>query len=422
MRAPRIIPCLLLPAVLILAGCGYIHVGRMPVPPATIVGDEQLMSENAGLRLERKMLQQELALTRAQGEALRMAIENRAADGDTSKQLVARLNETTRELATLRATYAKLQSDRDHAFASSNEAIALKARLGATEERLAASLRTYTELQEEITRLRADVVRTRYENAVLSAEVKNITAKNEHAQAALAQLNTQLLAQKEARHQAEHDAEAFRAELKTVAPNSSLLAQERTGTAAGARSLVAEHAAEAAALKRQLDLLRAQVDRLAAERAKASPHPAAVSVAPDQFSGMYRVGTAAKPPAGGDATHVAERPAGAPLVVVEASRIDLGTDATPPPSSGSSAAGVVKGGSSVSATLVTSVGPDGRGMAATSDAGSPRFHLVTGGDTLARISTLYYGTPARWGDILAANREVMGEDSKLVVGRTLRIP
>ena len=64
------------------------------------------------------MLQQELALTRAQGDALRMAIENRAADGDTSKRLTDKLNQTTRELATLRADYAKLQLERTAAPAS----------------------------------------------------------------------------------------------------------------------------------------------------------------------------------------------------------------------------------------------------------------------------------------------------------------
>ena len=51
-----------------------------------------------------------------------------------------------------------------------------------------------------------------------------------------------------------------------------------------------------------------------------------------------------------------------------------------------------------------------------------RFHVVTGGDTLAKISSQYYGTPSRWGDILAANRDVLGENNNLLVCRTLRIP
>ena len=55
-------------------------------------------------------------------------------------------------------------------------------------------------------------------------------------------------------------------------------------------------------------------------------------------------------------------------------------------------------------------------------AAQPRFHVVTSGDTLSKISALYYGTPGRWGDILAANRDVLGESNNLVIGRTLRIP
>ena len=114
MRSQGILASLAYPALLgLLSGCGYIHVGRLPpAPPATVIGDEKLMRENSDLRLEKKILQQELALTRSQGDALRMAIENRAADGDTSKRLVEKLNEASRELATLRSNYAKLQTER----------------------------------------------------------------------------------------------------------------------------------------------------------------------------------------------------------------------------------------------------------------------------------------------------------------------
>lgn len=106
------------------------------------------------------------------------------------------------------------------------------------------------------------------------------------------------------------------------------------------------------------------------------------------------------------------------MVVVEASRIDLGTASSPPPDA---AASGTRGGSSVNATLVTS--PAGaRAPANKGDTANARTHVIAVGDTLAKISSQYYGTTARWGDILAANRDVLGEDNKLVVGRTLRIP
>jgi nucleoid-associated protein YgaU len=53
---------------------------------------------------------------------------------------------------------------------------------------------------------------------------------------------------------------------------------------------------------------------------------------------------------------------------------------------------------------------------------SARTHTVVAGDTLARISRLYYGNAGRWPEILAANRDVLRDERGLVVGRTLVIP
>jgi nucleoid-associated protein YgaU len=51
-----------------------------------------------------------------------------------------------------------------------------------------------------------------------------------------------------------------------------------------------------------------------------------------------------------------------------------------------------------------------------------RTHVIAPGDTLTRISVLYYSTPNRWSDIYAANRDVLRDEKSLVIGRTLRIP
>ncbi|PAW63836.1 MAG: hypothetical protein B9S34_13690 [Opitutia bacterium Tous-C1TDCM] len=466
---------------LLCGGCGYVHVGKLPeAPAATVVGDEKLMNENAELRLEKKLLQQELALTRAQGDALRMAIENRAADGDTSKRLVEKLNETSRELASLRTSYTQLQSERNRAVASAAESATLKQQLGATEEKLAASLRNYTQLQEEIGKLRADVDRTRAENVALSEQVKSVTAQNEQAQAALAQLNLDFVAQKDARFRAEQDAATLRTELKSVAPNSSVLSQQRTGAAADARSLAAEHAAETAALKQQLDALRLQVDTLAAERTElnrrlsAAPAPdlanveaklatalrdatalrseneqlkAARAQMSDQLAQLQTSGPA---PSAVQALRVQLRDAQtqASVLTEENARLKARLSGAAPnpapavtpapapapaPAAGSAPpanSGVVTiRPSGVNATLITTVQPPPRVTVGRTDSPAPapatggtRTHTVTGGDTLAKISTQYYGTPNRWSEILAANRDVLGESNNLVVGRTLRIP
>ncbi len=462
---------LALALLLTLSGCGYVHVGRMPEPVTTVVGDDKLMKENSDLRTEKKILQQELALTRAQGDALRFALENRASDGDTSKRLVEKLNETSRELNLLRAGYAQLQTERNRAVATAAEATALKARLGATEEQLATSLRNYTQLQEEVTRLRTDVDRTRTENLALGEQVKTITAQNEQAQAALAQLNTDLLTQKDARLRAEQDAETLRSELKTAAPNSSVLAQQRTGAAADARSLVAEHAAETAALKQQLAELRTKVDTLSAERVELkqqlgdSPRPPPADLANveaklstalrsasllrdenEQLKGqLAQLKTGAAGAAGADSLQDQLRDAQAQAAALNEENARLkarlvsggspapaSTQVFPPPTSVTTGSVTLtpRTGSGVNATLVTSVPGIQRTAAPRPepaanprpDAVPARVHVVAGGDTLAKISAQYYGTPGRWSEILAANRDVLGETNNLVVGRTLRIP
>lgn len=51
-----------------------------------------------------------------------------------------------------------------------------------------------------------------------------------------------------------------------------------------------------------------------------------------------------------------------------------------------------------------------------------RTHTVAAGDSLSRISERYYGTPSRWPEILAANRDVLDAKATLRVGMTLRVP
>ncbi len=114
------------------------------------------------------------------------------------------------------------------------------AKAGDTEEKLAAALRNFTQLQEENARLRTEVDSTRAENSTLTAQVKTITAQNEQAQAALAQLNTELLAQKAARARAEQQADAARAQLATVVANRDAGRDPANRTLAAARESTAD--------------------------------------------------------------------------------------------------------------------------------------------------------------------------------------
>ncbi len=51
-----------------------------------------------------------------------------------------------------------------------------------------------------------------------------------------------------------------------------------------------------------------------------------------------------------------------------------------------------------------------------------RVHTIREGETLSGISRFYYGTAARWPEILAANRDILRDERSLVAGRTLKIP
>jgi hypothetical protein len=237
-RAVFPLACLLL----LTAGCNYIHFGRLD----RIAGarDTALAGENSDLRTERKMLQQELAIAHKENEALRVAIDVRSAP--SSSELARKLEDATRELATLRANYARLQSERDRLQAGSGrgdsaatiaalEQVAdLKTKLGDTEDKLAAALRNFTELQDENARLRREINQTRGENAKLAASLTQATARAEQSESAFAQLNTDLLAEKDARARAEQIAVSLRNQLQIVtaqgaaAPSSPLAAARQT--------------------------------------------------------------------------------------------------------------------------------------------------------------------------------------------------
>ncbi len=235
----RIFRTLLALALLpVLGGCGYIHFGRLPessAPP----GDSALSTAYSNLSTEHKMLQQELLLAQKERNTLRDALDNRSTDGAASSDLTTRLNETTRELAALRASYAKLQAAHADQPAAAAADPALQQKLNGLEDQLATSLHNYTQLQEENTRLRAEVDSTRAENTTLAAQVKTVTARNEEAQAALAQLNTELLMQKEARARAEQQTAATHAQLTAVLAQNSTTAP----TLASARESSADSAA-----------------------------------------------------------------------------------------------------------------------------------------------------------------------------------
>ncbi|MFA5264165.1 MAG: tail protein X [Opitutaceae bacterium] len=201
--------CVLSLAMLLMSGCAYIHIGRLQKR------DPVLAAENADLRLERKILQQELVLARKEGEALHSALEAKAG-GAGDKELAEKLADATSELAQLRAGYAALKKEASSRSHASGEASDLITRLSATEEKLALALHDFTELQKETAELKDQLQSQKRENKIMADKVQEMTAETEQARTALSQLNTELLAQKEARSRAEQATESLRAQLSAV--------------------------------------------------------------------------------------------------------------------------------------------------------------------------------------------------------------
>jgi nucleoid-associated protein YgaU len=265
---------LVLPPLLALTGCGYVHFGKLATMPAS---DGTMDVAYSNLTTQHKILQQELALARKEGDALRIALENRS-EGAASAQLTAHLTETSRELAVLRASYAKLTAGKSSDSSAPAGDPALATKLAATEEKLAGTLRTFTQLQEENARLRTEVDQTRAENTTLTAQVKTITAENQQAQSALAQLNSELLAQKEARARAEQQTEAARTQLSAVVAGRdaapATLSSARESSAASTATLKIDAAPPAdkpstAELRTSPDRLRAAAEKKTANEKSA---------------------------------------------------------------------------------------------------------------------------------------------------------
>ncbi len=198
-----------------------VHFGRLPERTTAMGGDAKTAETLTNLATENKILKQELVLARRETETLRIALERTgsAPAAGNITEIAARLKEATSELTTLRDSYAKLQAER-----SSRETSASQKEI---EEKLAAALRSQTEMKAENARLRLEIDRARVENATLASQLNTATAGLNDAQAALSQLNSELLAQKEARLRAERSSESLRAQLGTV------ISQANSSNAAG---------------------------------------------------------------------------------------------------------------------------------------------------------------------------------------------
>ncbi len=260
---------------LLLSGCGFVHFGRLPERTTAMGGDAKTAETLTNLATENKILKQELVLARRETETLRIALERTgsAPAAGNITEIAARLKEATSELTTLRDSYAKLQAER-----SSRETSASQKEI---EEKLAAALRSQTEMKAENARLRLEIDRARVENATLASQLNTATAGLNDAQAALSQLNSELLAQKEARLRAERSSESLRAQLGTV------ISQANSSNAAGLQIAKAPPADASPTAELRLNTERLRKD---AQATPAAPPDSPSTSAPAPRKHVVRTG------------------------------------------------------------------------------------------------------------------------------------
>jgi chromosome segregation ATPase len=504
MHPPRLRPVLALLTLLAFSGCTYVHFGRQAGDAAALAAQNAtLQAQNTNLEAQNGQLQQELAVAQKQGTTLKAMLENSPEASAASRQLVADLNETTRQLAGLRADYARLQAERDRlaspaaakaaAPADNAEQITdLQTQLGDTENKLAVALRTYTQLERENSELHTEIDKVHDENSSLAARVKDLTAQNQSAQAALAQLNTELLAQKEARARTEQDAENLRTQLSAAREEVATLSAARAASAGNAQTIspgvtinadatarepdarFESSAARARAAKNgevdtadlvnQLSELRARVGTLEAERDGLKQQLAAASGAAPPADASSAADTEAKLASALRSYTVVQNEndqlrAEGEKIAAEKAAIEAQLAATKGAlpiaaqanalreqlrQTQAQAAALAAENShlrtqlalngpvavpSVAPTRPAAVaaaanGPPSSDQAGPASSGAPvpRTHTIVAGDTLAKISRQYYGTPDRWPEILAANRDILHDEKSLVIGRVIRIP
>lgn len=390
----------------------------------------------------------------AETEKKLAAAEQRQAVLDADNQL---LKTASAEQVRLTAELERMRQDKAAREAAAPAIDELNRKVAEVQMKLDAALRSYTLIQSENEQLKA------------AASAPAPAAKNDEAGAELARLREQNAA---LTARADSDRTALTAELETLrrdkaaleaklaaAPtgdNAARLRETEDKLATSLRSftqLQAEHeqlksaAANETSLRAELEALRrdhsALEEKLAANPAPAAPAPDVTGRLADTESKLSTVlrsysllqeendrlkSEAARTVESAQATNARTaadaaaqisalfdelRQAKAQVTSLSADNAQLKTRfalvGAPP---GSTLASPMRPGTpaAVAAAIPPPAPPQ------------PRTHVVVAGDTLAKISRSYYGTPSRWDEILRANADVIKNENVLPLGAALKIP
>ena len=169
---------------------------------------------SAGTSAETAKVDEQIAVAEKEAEALQ-ALARRPADaGMSTAELVAQLNEASRELGALRVSNAKLKAEKSRAAAPRVETV-VKAE--ANDEKLSAGVRSFAQFKQELAGFLDETEKLRTENATLNTQLGTLTAQVREAQAQLEPLRTEAVSQREARDRAELAAEKLREQLRAIA-------------------------------------------------------------------------------------------------------------------------------------------------------------------------------------------------------------
>lgn len=220
MRLSSLCSCIVGAVLVTLSfGCGYVHFGPYNPPAST---DSGLVEENTDLRMEKKVLKQELLLAHKEGQALREALETRQTGQGNDSQLARQLQEANRELNDLRNNLTRLETEgsqirnssgRMNNFEAVEQITQLKTQLAISEGKVDQTLESYAELQRENAQLRDEVRRVRSINAGLAQQVQTLSQQNEEVASALSKLNSELLAQTVARRRAKQQSDSYQSQI-----------------------------------------------------------------------------------------------------------------------------------------------------------------------------------------------------------------
>ena len=371
------------------------------------------------------------SLLQSENELLKTAASDHA-------RLSADVQNLRQEKTTWEARLAEAQSAGVGAL-SAADAETLSRRLADTESKLQTVLRSYSQLEAELAQAKlttgqssaqsAELETLRRQNAALEAriaatpadqsrEVAAKLAENENRLATVLRSYSQVQAELEQTKATAGQQTDQSAELETLRQEKAALEARIAAMPPDESHHLASKLADTedrlSTTLRSYTLQQREIDQLKSDAAEATLAAQAASTkasndSATQISALF--------------DELRQTQARANALVMDNSQLKTRLALVGPPPGSTMASPSRPGTAQATAAAATPASPAASPLTETpARAPEPRTHVVKLGDNLGRISRQYYGTPARWEEILRANPDVIKNENVLTVGTPLRIP